>query len=155
MPWRDTLIKLREQLAHERAARRRQAAEDAVELRNIREELSRMSDSLEISGLLYEMNATLLDGNGNIETVVSWDSASEETGDAADASEVRSEEPLEEENIITTVLSWEEDGEREIAIEVVSAEQGPSLLVNGVDIRPDRDALEQALVEAFRDELEV
>jgi hypothetical protein len=27
--------------------------------------------------------------------------------------------------------------------------------VNGVDIRPEREALEQALVEAFREELEL
>ena len=53
------------------------------------------------------------------------------------------------------MLSWEEAGDREIAVEVVSDSEGISLQVNGVEIRPEREALEQALVEAFRDELEL
>ena len=142
MPWRDILIVLRDEMAQVRAERRRQAAEAEAESRRIRQDLSHISDSLEISGLLYEMNATLLEGKGNIETVVSWESdrdQPEADGDGNDL-ELESENPHDEEDLITTVLS---------------TQQGTSLQVNGVDIRPERDALEQALVEAFRDELEV
>ena len=158
MAWRDTLVELREELAHVRADRRQQASEEQAELLKIRDELSRLSDSLGISGLLSEMNATLLDGTGEIETIVSWDS----DGGDAESNENDYEADLEDDEddddegeLITAVLSWEEDGEREIAVEVVSTQDGTALQVNGVDIRPERAALEQALVEAFRDELEV
>ena len=53
------------------------------------------------------------------------------------------------------MVSWDEDGEREIAVEVVIAEDGVSLQVNGIDIRQTREALEAGLLEAFRDELEL
>ena len=155
MSWKDTLIRLRGELAQVRGERRRQAAAEEAELGRIRQDLSHMSDSLEISGLLYEMSVTLLDGKGKIETIVSWESDRDTPEVDEDDSELESEDLRDEEDIITTVLSWEEEGEREIAVEVLSTRQGTSLQVNGVDIRPERGALEQALVEAFHDELEV
>ena len=155
MSWRDTLIKLRGELAQVRGERRRQAAAEEAELGKIRQDLSHMSDSLEISGLLYEMSVTLLDGKGKIETIVSWESGRDEPEVDENDSELESEDLRDEEDVITTVLSWVEEGEREIAVEVLSTRQATSLQVNGVDIRPERGALEQALVEAFRDELEV
>jgi hypothetical protein len=155
MAWRDTLIALRAELAQVRAERRRQAAEEEAELGKIRQDLSHMSDSLEIPGLLYEMSSTLLSGKGEVETIVSWEVDRDQPESTEDDLELESEDPPDEEDMITTVLSWEEDGEREIAVEVLSTQQGASLQVNGVDIRPERDALQQALVEAFRDELEV
>ena len=56
---------------------------------------------------------------------------------------------------ITHALSWEEFGDREIEVELVLAEDGASILVNGVEVRPEREALEMALLEAIRDELEL
>jgi len=119
--------------------------------------MSRLADSLGIISLLSEMNATLLDGQGAVETVVSWESR-ESGGEAADDEDEDSDEDDLEgqdgEDVITTVLAWEEEGEREIAVEVVATEEGISLQVNGVEIRGERDALEQGLIESFRDELE-
>ena len=101
------------------------------------------------------MNSTLLEGKGVIENIVSWDSVDEGSDEDEDDAEFETEDEQDEVEVITIVLTWEEAGQREIAVEVVSTEHGPALQVNGVDIRPERDALEQALVEAFRDELEV
>lgn len=157
MAWRDTLVGLREELAQVRADRRRRADEEQAELMKARDGMSRLSESLGVSGLLSEMNATLLNGAGEVETIVSWD-ADDDSGpdeDGRDYEQVLDDDEDDYDELITTVLSWDEDGEREIAVEVVLTEHGPALHVNGVDIRPDRDALEQALVEAFRDELEV
>ncbi len=144
MAWRDILIQLRDELAEARAERQRQAAVEEAELRQAREEISRLAGSLGINEMLSELNATLLDGWGEVETVVSWESAPDDA-----------EDDEEEGDVITTILSWEEGGEREIAVDLASAEGGASVQVNGVDVRPERDALEQALVEAFRDELEL
>ena len=155
MPWQDTLVNLRSELAQVRAERQQQANDAEAELQKVRGELSQTLDTLGISGLLSEMNSTLLEGKGAIETMVSWDSDDEGSDEDEDDADFETENEEGEEEIITTVLTWEEAGQREIAVEVVSTEQGPALQVNGVDIRLERDALEDALVEAFRDELEV
>jgi hypothetical protein len=40
-------------------------------------------------------------------------------------------------------------------VELEISDEGTSLQINGVGVRFDRNALERALVEAFRDELEL
>ncbi len=151
MAWRDTLRSLREELAEVRAERRRQAETDEAEVQRARAELSRLAGSLGIVQLLNEMNQSLLEGRGDIETIVSWEAPAEDDGPAGDDSE----EVEDDTDGIATILAWEEAGEREIAVDLGLGEQGIYLQVNGVDIRQETGALEQALVEAFRDELEL
>ena len=149
MAWRDTLGNLREELAEFRAERQRQAAAEDAEILKQREELSRQATSLGINKLLDEMKATLLNGQGDIETIVSWEAPAEDDDEDVD-------DPEEEEgDLIAIILKWEEAGEREIAVDLGLGEDGTYLQVNGVDIRLEAEALEQALVEAFRDELEL
>ena len=107
-----------------------------------------MADELGISALLEDMNAVLLDGAGQVETIVSWEEDEEEIV-------IEGEEDDEEGDAIAAILSWDEGGEREIAIDVGISENGNYLKVNEVYIRPERDALEAALLQAFRDELEI
>ena len=151
MAWRDTLGRLREELAGVRAERQRQAAAEDAEIQKQREELARLATSLGINQLLNEMKSTLLNGQGDIETIVSWEAATE-----GDDGEVDDLDDIEEEaDLVATILTWEEAGEREIAVDLGLGEDGTYLQVNGVDIRLEAGALEQALVEAFRDELEL
>ena len=56
---------------------------------------------------------------------------------------------------ITTILSWNEGGEMEIAVDLGLSDEGIYLQINEIEIRPEREALEQGLIEAFRDELEL
>ncbi len=149
MAWRDTLGRLLEELAELRAERQRQAAAEDAEIRRLREELARQAATLGITQLLNEMNATLLNGQGDIETIVSWEAPAEGDAEHLDDSEE------EDADLIATILTWEEAGEREIAVDLGLGEDGTYLQVNGVDIRLEAGALEQALVEAFRDELEL
>lgn len=155
MQWRDALSAFREQLVQVRAERQRQAAATDAQLQQDRQELSRLAGSLGISELLADLNNNLLEGQGDIETVVSWDSSQVSTEEDEDEPEILDNEDEEQGDAITQVLSWEEFGEREIAVELVLVEEGTSVQVNGVEIRPERGALEQALLEAFRDELEL
>ena len=155
MAWKDTLRDLREELAEVRAERRQQAATEEVQLQQARKELSGLAGSLGISEMLSEMNATLLEGKADLETIVSWEVNEGDLEEDYDGLDIVDEEDEDEDDAITTILSWEERGEREIVVDVISAEGGPSVQVNGVDIRSEREALEQALVEAFRDELEL
>ena len=110
-----------------------------------REELLARQESLGITALITDMNDVLLDGQGEVETTVEW-----ETGE--------DEEPFDDEDaadVITTALTWNEGEELEVVVELVMLDEGLSLIVNGIQIRQDRDALERALLSAFREQLEL
>ena len=154
MAWRDTLRGLRDELAEIRAQRQRERQADEAEQQAQRLELARIAESLGLNGLLQEMNSVLLNGQGEVENISSWEEENEE--DEEESSLILGDlEELEDSDYINLVLSWEEDGEREIVLDLGFGEQGMSLLVNGVDIRLEQDALERALVEAFRQQLEL
>ncbi len=150
MAWRDTLMELKAELAGLRSQRSRQAEDDQVEIDRQRRELTQLSETLQIPQMLEEMNTTLLDGKGEMEKIVSW----EPIEDGAENLEL-DEEAIEEADVITAILTWVEGGDRELAVDLGISDDGTYLQVNSVDIRPEREALEQALLEGFRDELEI
>ena len=154
MAWRDTLRGLRDELAEIRAQRQRDRQADEAEQQAQRLEMVRVADSLGLSSLLQEMNSVLLNGQGEVEYISSWEEEMEEDTDES-LLKLDALEELEDEDYINVILTWEEDGEREIVLDLGCGEPEMSLLVNGVDIRLEQDALEQALVEAFRMQLEL
>ncbi len=154
MAWRDTLRGLRDELAEGREQRQRERQADEEEQQAQRLELGRIGESLGLTGLLQEMNSVLLNGQGEVENISSWEEETEEDPDESLLMPDNLEEP-EESDYINAILTWEEDGEREIVVDLGFGEQGMSLLVNGVDIRLEQEALERALVEAFRQQLEL
>ena len=159
MAWRDTLTDLRNELADTRAQRLRQSKAEDAEAERARGVLSQLVDSLQIPQLLTELNEILLEGKGNLETFISWE---EEDGeDEGNEPEkgfnlVSLNEEQEELDEIYMSLTWEENDERTIEVEVGNSEdEGLYLMVNGVSIRHEQAALEQALVVAFREELDL
>ena len=157
MSWHETLEGLKQELAEVRAQRERRVAEDEAGLKKEREDLSRMVQTLGIGELLAEINSTLLDGKGEIETIVGWESGSEEFDLDAGIS-MNGDEPDDDDDVtdvITSILSWEESGEMEIAVDVGLSDDGIYLQINEIEVRAEREALEQALIEAFKDELEL
>ena len=157
MTWRETLEGLKQELTDVRAVRQRRVEEDEAGLQKEREDLSTMAQDLGVNELLAEMNATLLDGKGGIETIVGWESSGDDP-DLDGGISMNGDEPGEDDedtDVITTILSWEEGGGLEIAVDLGLSEEGIYLQVNEIEIRPEREALEQGLVEAFRDELDL
>ena len=148
MAWRDTLAELKEELANVRAERLSQASDEDAEIEKEREELSRLADSLGVSELLADMNHTLLNGQGTVEKIVSWE-ADEEDEDSLAAEEE------EDADVIALILTWEERGERELAIDLGVTDEGVYVQINGIEIRAEREAMEPALLQAFREELEL
>ena len=148
MTWRDSLSELKEELANVRAERMSQASDEDAEIEKEREEVSRLADSLGVSELLGDMNRTLLDGQGSVEKIVSWDT------DEEDGDEFIGEEE-EDADVIALILTWDERGERELAIDLGVTDDGVYVQINGIEIRAERQALEPALLQAFRDELEL
>ena len=157
MTWRDTLEGLKQELTEVRAQRQSRMAEEEAELEKERGDLSRMAQTLGINELLAQMNDTLLNGKGGIETIVGWESGLEDL-DLDPGISMNGDEPDngdEDTDVITTILSWEEGGEMEIAVDLGLSNDGIYLQINEIEIRPEREALEQGLIEAFRDELEL
>ena len=155
MTWRETLQGLKDELTNVRAQRQRRLDEEAASLEKERDELSERAQELGIDELLAEMNITLLDGAGEIETIVGWVSANNdlelEPGISMNGEELDDDDT----DVITTILSWEEGGDLEIAVDLGLSEDGIYLQINEIEIRPERGALEQGLIEAFRDELDL
>ena len=146
MAWRDSLMRLKEELAAVRATRMQRVEAFDRQVAAEREELLARQESLQIAPLVAEMNEVLLDGQGRVETTIEWESEEDEPLFEADDDVA---------DVITTALTWEEGEELEIVVELVMLDEGLSLLVNGVQIRQDRDALERSLIDAFREQLEV
>ena len=148
---------MKQDLAEVRAQRQRRLEAEDADLQKERDDLSQMAQTLGIGELLAEMNATLLDGKGNIETIVGWESGPEEL-EMDPGIGMNGDEPNDGEqdtDVVTTILSWDERGEMEIAVDLGLSDDGIYLQINEIEVRPEREALEQGLIEAFRDELEL
>ncbi len=152
MTWRETLSNLREELAQARLERQRYLEAMEAQRKSQQDQLSELSTSLEITRLLDEMNAVLVGGQGRVEVERSWEAPGEgEPGEDL----LLLDDDEDELGYITSFLTWDEDGEREIAVDLGFSEDGIYLQVNEADVRAERPALEQALLQAFRDELQL
>jgi hypothetical protein len=156
MAFRDTLQSLKTELDETRVERRRQSLEEETRRQAQREELSQLAESLAIPALVSEMNRVLLEDSGKVVSYSSWDSPPESAVSSLAVLPLGEDDDEDDDaDYISAELTWEEDGEREIAVDLGIAEEGFYLQVNGIDVRIEREALEQALVEAFREELQV
>ncbi len=156
MAWQDTLQSLQTELAEVRAERLRQAKIEEGERQSERQRLVDLATSLEINQLIEDMNQVLLRREGSVEVYSSWDPPEDKPGDDLEILRLADDEDDEDDaDYISAVLTWDEDGEKEIAVDLGLSEEGLYLQINGIDIRPEREALEQALLEAFREELQV
>jgi DnaJ-domain-containing protein 1 len=145
MPWRDSLLQLKEELTSARSSRLERLKAFDRQVAAEREELVARQESLQITALVTEMSEVLLDGQGLMEVTVEWESEEEDRFEGED----------DMADVITTSLTWDEGEELEVLVELVMLDDGLSLLVNGMQIRQDQDALERALLNAFREQLEV
>ena len=158
MAFRDTLTNLRDELAAARAQRIQETQELDTESEQTRSELLELVDCfggfLGAAQLLEDMNAILLAGSGNLKILFTYSEEEDDEQEETTFTVVRLNEEYDEdcEGAVLT-LSWEEDGERAIEIEVGDAVD--YLMVNGVEIPPIREDLEKALIETFQKELEL
>lgn len=155
MAWLDTLQALKTELDDTRRQRKEQASEAEQQRRVQREELSQIAESLGIASLVADMNRVLLQDSGTLDSYSSWEPSQETSPSPLPMLAGDDEDDEEEADYISAELTWDEDGEREIAVDLGIGEDGVYLHVNGIDTRIEREALEQALIEAFRDELQV
>ncbi len=145
MPWRESLQQVKEELTSSRASRLERIEALDRQVAAEREELLARQESLQITALVTEMNEVLLDGQGQVENTVEWEAEDEDRFEGED----------DMADVITTALTWDEGEELEVLVELVMLDDGLSLMVNGVQIRQDQEALQKALIDAFREQLEI
>ena len=145
MPWRDSLLQLKEEMSTARASRLERMAAFDRQVAAERDELLARQESMQITALVTEMNEVLLDGQGQVETAVEWETEDEDRFGGED----------DMADVISTSLTWDEGEELEVLVELVMLDDGLTLLVNGVPVRQDPDALQRALLNAFREQLEI
>lgn len=145
MPWRDSLLQLKEEMSTARASRLERMEAFDRQVATEREELLARQESMQITALVTEMNEVLLDGQGQVETTIEWETEDEDRFEGED----------DMADVISTALTWDEGEELEVLVELVMLDDGLTLLVNGMQIRQDTDALQRALLNAFREQLEI
>ena len=147
MDWTSELRGVKEELEPLRQERERQAIVEEAERQDRLAEVKKFFDSLKIEEMLGEMNRVLLAGQGNLEVYTPWDTEESPAGEEDEDGD------YEESDSVSAVLGWDEGGPLEIAVDVGPGSDRYYLQVNGVDIRLEEDAIQQALLRAFRDEL--
>ena len=151
MDWKDTLVNLKSDLADARSKLRSDWQAIENDLAAQRSALVKHADSIGITDLLSEINTVLLEGRGTISYIKSWEEDSEGDSRSLDDSMY----DFDDADYVSTILSWEESGLCEIAVDIESGEQGIAMQVNEVEIEPQEESLKSALITAFKEELDL
>ena len=151
MEWMDTLVNLKSDLTDARDKLRTdwQAIADGLDEKRL--ELVNQADAMDISSLLSQINTVLLEGQGTISYLQSWEEESDDDASGLD----ESMDDFDDADYVSTILTWQESGLCEIAVDVELGEQGIAVQVNEVEIRPDPESLKSALITAFKEELDL
>ena len=166
MAWREDLQTLREEVL---AAITRAMGEPAVEppedLRD-REELYQLAASLQIAQLLVDVNEVVLSGAGRVESTSLLDYYDDEDF-LFDMEELDGEDPeddeedddedgdLDEGEELRFSLFWDDSTECAVDVELGKINGRIYLMVNGDEVRQSREVLETAVLDAFREEMEL
>ena len=151
MDWKDTLVNLKSDLTDARDKLRTdwQAIADGLDEKRL--ELVNQADAMDISSFLSQINTVLLEGQGTISYLQSWEEESDDDASGLD----ESMDDFDDADYVSTILSWEESGLCEIAVDIESGEQGIAMQVNEVEIEPQEEPLKSALITAFKEELDL
>lgn len=136
MPWLDDLKRLRVRVDNEGYGRRMTQAADRRGL------LEKFASELSVDEMLTQLNDVLLDGGARLIINRSWQYEFEEE-------ELSDEDDVDE---IVYVLYWHDGEPVEIEVRVgIDEEESGYVLVDDEEIDDDSDAIQEALLDAFRD----
>lgn len=113
-------------------------------------EIETLFTELDVEKLLNDMNKVLFSGSGSLQVTKSWEDSS--SGDTEESEE--DDEEVQDTDFISCVLEWEENGERELAVDVGRDESGLYIEVNGHEISMDEETLQAAVLYAVKEELD-
>ena len=113
-------------------------------------EIETLFTELDVEKLLNDMNKVLFSGSGSLQVTKSW----EDSGSADTEESEEDDEEVQDTDFISCVLEWEENGERELAVDVGRDESGLYIEVNGHEISMDEETLQAAVLYAAKEELD-
>ncbi|MQG08470.1 MAG: hypothetical protein FI684_05500 [SAR202 cluster bacterium] len=113
-------------------------------------EIETLFTELDVEKLLNDMNKVLFSSSGTLQVTKSWEDSS--SGDTEESEE--DDEEVQDTDFISCVLEWEENGERELAVDVGRDESGLYIEVNGHEISMDEETLQAAVLYAVKEELD-
>ena len=114
-------------------------------------EIETLFTELDVEKLLNDMNKVLFSGSGSLQVTKSW----EDSGSADTEESEEDEEEVQDTDFISCVLEWEENGERELAVDVGRDDSGLYIEVNGHEISMDEETLQAAVLYAVKEELDL
>ena len=113
-------------------------------------EIETLFTELDVEKLLNDMNKVLFSGSGSLQVTKCW----EDSGSADTEESEEDDEEVQDTDFISCVLEWEENGERELAVDVGRDESGLYIEVNGHEISMDEETLQAAVLYAVKEELD-
>ena len=161
MAWRDDLLGLRTELDAAISRIVGESVDEDTESVRDRAELYQVAASLQIAQMLVDFNEVVLRGTGRLEStsLLDYYDNEETLFDLVDDDDLASDDDvddLEEGEELRFSLFWDDTTERAVDVELGKTSQGRLFLtVNGEEVRQQREVLETAILEAFRDEMDL
>lgn len=141
-----------------------EAVEEAPESAMERVELYQVAASLQIAQMLVDLNEVVLRGAGRLESTslmdyyddedMLFELVDDEDDDPEDEDD--EDEDTEEGEELRFSLFWDDVTECAVDVELGKTGEGRLfVMVNGEEVRQQREVLETAVLEAFRDEMDL
>lgn len=167
MAWHDDLLALRNEVETALTRILGESVEEDSQAIQDRHELYQLATSLNVAQLLLEVNEIVLSGTGRVEStslleyyddqdsLYEMEDMGEEYEDEDEADEEGTEEDLDDSEELRLSLFWDDATECAVDVEIGKSNGRIYLLVNGEEVRPQREILETAILDAFRAEMDL
>jgi hypothetical protein len=158
MAWRDDLLALKKDLDTALARTMGEPVDEDPDSEREREELYQLAASLQVAQMLVDLNEAVLGGAGRVESTSLMDyyDDDDEVFEMEDEDELEEDEGTLEEGVeVRFSLVWDDVTECAVDVELGKTNGRICLLVNGEEVRQQREVLETAVLDAFRDEMDL
>ena len=163
MAWRDNLLALRNEVETALARILGEPVEEDSEAVQDRQELYELAASLQVAQLLLDFNEVVLSGTGRVESTslmeyyddddVLYTMEDLDGDDEEEDDDEGDEEELDDNEELRFSLFWDDATECAVDVELGKSNGRIYMLVNGEEVRPQREVLETAVLDAFRAEM--
>ena len=165
MAWRDDLLVLRSEVETALTRILGEPVEEDSEVVQEREELYELANSLQVAQLLLDINEVVLSGTGRVEStslmeyyddeniLYTMEDLEEDDEDEDEDKDEGDEEELDDNEELRFSLFWDDATECAVDVELGKSSGRIYVLVNGEEVRPQREVLETAVLDAFRAEM--
>ena len=164
MAWRDELSVLRNEIESAIARQLGEAVEEDLDVVQDRNELYNLAASLQVAQMLVDINEIVLSGTGRVESTSLMEYYDDEDfvfemedlgqgQDEDSEDEEEDDDSMDEGEELRFSLFWDYATECAVDVELGKSNGRTYLLVNGEEVRQQREVLETAVIDAFRSEM--